>query len=86
MRRGGRRNGQTLGKQLLGIRVVREDGRPMSYGTSAVREWLAKTLLFTVVATFTFLIPLLLDYLWPLWDERNRSLHDMMVSTLVVRA
>jgi uncharacterized RDD family membrane protein YckC len=41
MRRPGAHNGQTLGKQLTGIRVVREDGRPMTYGAAVLREWVA---------------------------------------------
>jgi uncharacterized RDD family membrane protein YckC len=30
-------------------------------------------------------LPLLLAYLWPLWDKRNQTLYDKMASTLVVR-
>ena len=32
-----------------------------------------------------FFIPTLLDWLWPLWDDENRALHDMLVSSHVVR-
>ena len=32
-----------------------------------------------------FTLPLILDYLWPLWDDRNQTLHDKAVSTVVVR-
>ncbi len=28
----------------------------------------------------------LVDYLWPLWDDRNQALHDKIVNTVVVRA
>jgi hypothetical protein len=28
----------------------------------------------------------LLDVLWPLWDDQDRALHDMVVSTHVIRA
>jgi hypothetical protein len=28
---------------------------------------------------------LLLAYLWPLWDKRNQTLYDKIVSTIVVR-
>ena len=38
MRRPGQRNGQTWGKQLLGIRVIRTNGAPMDVTWSAVRE------------------------------------------------
>jgi uncharacterized RDD family membrane protein YckC len=55
-------------------------------GWSLLRELVVRGLLFGVVGSFFFSIPLLLDYLWPLWDESNRALHDMVVSTHVVRA
>ena len=43
-------------------------------------------LLFGFVGGFFFSIPTLVDYLWPLWDDENRCLHDMVVSTHVVKA
>jgi uncharacterized RDD family membrane protein YckC len=30
-------------------------------------------------------LPLLISYLWPLWDSRNQTLHDKMASTIVVK-
>jgi hypothetical protein len=27
----------------------------------------------------------LLDYLWPLWDGRNQTLHDKVANSIVVR-
>jgi uncharacterized RDD family membrane protein YckC len=86
MSRAGERNGQSLGKQIVGIRVVRDTGQPMDYGWSLLRELVVRGLLFGLVGSFFFSIPLLLDYLWPIWDESNRALHDMIVSTHVVRA
>jgi uncharacterized RDD family membrane protein YckC len=84
MRKGGR-NGQTLGKQIVGIRVIRDGGEPMGFGWGFLREGLVRWLLIGVIGGF-FFIPPLLDVLWPLWDDQNRTLHDMMVSTHVVRA
>jgi uncharacterized RDD family membrane protein YckC len=86
MVRPGPTNGQTLGKQLLGIRVVRTDGRPVTLGTVAVRHWLMKYLVFGIIAVITLYLVTLLNYLWPLWDDQNRALHDMAASTRVVRA
>lgn len=86
MRRHGQRNGQTLGKQLAGIRVVDEDTRPIGYREAFVREWLAKTLLIQVCGVaFTGCLAVVLDYIWPWWEERNRALHDMVASTMVFR-
>ena len=86
MAREGERNGQTLGKQALKIRVVRVDGQPMNYATGALREWVARTLVFQLAAAFVLGIATLLDYLWPLWDERNQALHDKLASTVVMRS
>jgi uncharacterized RDD family membrane protein YckC len=86
MAREGARNGQTLGKQALGIRVVRLDGQPMNYRTSTLREWVAKILVFQIAAAFVLGIATLVDDLWPLWDKRNQSLHDKLATTVVMRA
>ena len=42
MMREGEHNGQTLGKQALGIRVVRDSGEPMGFGWAALREIVVK--------------------------------------------
>lgn len=86
MRRAGERNGQTWGKQLLGIRVVRTNGVPMDFTWSAVREALVKGLGLGFASTIVPLLPYLLDALWPLWDEEHRAVHDMVVGTRVVEA
>lgn len=86
MMREGAVNGQTLGKQMVGVRVVQESGEPFTYGPAALREFVIKYLLFGVVGGFFLGIPTLLNYLWPLWDDQNRALHDMLASTRVVQA
>jgi len=32
-----------------------------------------------------FTLPLVLDSLFPLWDDRNQTLHEKVVSSVVVR-
>jgi uncharacterized RDD family membrane protein YckC len=32
-----------------------------------------------------FIVPLLLDLLWPIWDKRNQTLHDKIANTVVLR-
>jgi uncharacterized RDD family membrane protein YckC len=86
MQRDGRRNGQTLGKQWVGIRVIRVDGQPYGWGGGLLREIAIKQLLFGFVGSLFLSIPTLLDWLWPLWDDENRALHDMLASSRVVRA
>ena len=97
MRRSGARNGQTLGKQWMGIRVVRDDGSAFGWGWALLREVVVKQLALgaasSIASFLTFfllgiggIVPYVLDYLWPLWDDENRAVHDMIVSTHVVKA
>ncbi len=86
MGRKGEHNGQTPGKQIVGIRVTRDNGQPYDIGNALIREFLVKGLLFGTVGSFFFYLPLLLDYLWPLWDDQERALHDMIVSSHVIKA
>ena len=86
MARDGQNNGQTWGKQMLGIRVVRDSGETMGFGWAALREIAVKGLAVGIAASIIPIIPWFLNYFWPLWDDQNRALHDMVVSTHVVRA
>jgi uncharacterized RDD family membrane protein YckC len=72
--------GQTPAKQLLHMRVVREDnGLCPSYGKMLVREFPARWIV-GILAPFTLYI----IYLWPVWDDKNQELWDKMVNTVVV--
>lgn len=86
MMRAGEHNGQTLGKQALGIRVVRDNGDSMGFGWAALREIVVKGFLVAFASSVIPFLPWLLDNLWPLWDGENRAVHDMIVSTHVVQA
>lgn len=80
--RGGEHNGQTVGKQLLGLRVVAKDGGPVSIGRAMLREVVGRTILGAV----TFGIYSLIDSLWCLWDGRRQTLHDKIGGTFVFEA
>jgi uncharacterized RDD family membrane protein YckC len=72
--------GQTPGKRALGIRVARDErGSSIGYGRAFGRY--AITFVFGI-----FVLPVVLDYLWPLWDSKNQALHDKVVGSVVVRA
>ena len=86
MARDGPNNGQTWGKQMLDIRVVRDNGQTMSFGWAALREIAVKGLAVSIASSIIPIIPWFLNYFWPLWDDENRALHDMICSTHVVRA
>jgi uncharacterized RDD family membrane protein YckC len=76
--------GQTLGKRLLGIRVVRVDGDPLGFGRS-IQRWSVPGLPTLVGA---WLFPLqILDAAWCLLDKpRRQCLHDKLAGTVVVAA
>ena len=86
MAREGEHNGQTWGKQALGVRVIRDGGEPMSFGWAALREIVVKGFGVGIASSIIPIIPWFLDFFWPLWDDQNRALHDMIVSTHVVQA
>ena len=68
--------GATLGKRLVGIRVVGPDGAPPSPARSAIRSVLA-------VASAAFLG---LGFLLALFTRTGRALHDLLARTWVVKA
>ena len=68
--------GQTVGKWALGIRVV--DGA--TAGRLAPGRALVRVLLRSFVSGSLFGI----GYLWMLWDEQNRTLHDLAADSRVV--
>lgn len=68
--------GQTIGKKIVGIRVIREaDGRYTGFGMAFVRS----------LAHITDALACYIGYLWPLWDEKNQTFADKMCSTVVVK-
>jgi uncharacterized RDD family membrane protein YckC len=85
MMRNGERNGQTLGKQMVGIKVVRDNGEPFGFGWAAYREVVLKQLAVNVASSIIPFIPWFLNFFWPLWDDQNRALHDMAASTHVIK-
>lgn len=78
--RPGEHNGQTVGKQAMGIQVIRENGLAVTFSTAVVRETLGRQL----ISLLTYGLYLPVDYLWPLRDPRNQALHDKIAHTLVV--
>ena len=82
------RRGQTPGKQIIGIRVIKDDGEPSGWGYTFLREFVIKFLLLGLVSEPTLGIARLVDYLWPLWDraKKMQTLHDKLLGTLVIRA
>ena len=67
--------GQTLGKRLLGLRVIRISGEKMTLGIAFLR-WVGSL----VSGIFFFL-----GFLWIAFDGRKQGWHDKIAATLVVR-
>lgn len=86
-----RTNGETIGKRLLGIRVARTDGLAMTLCRSIWREVIIKIgildllILIPVVGFAVSEVYFIVDVLWPLWDSRERALHDIFAGTYVLR-
>lgn len=71
------RSGQSLGKSVLGTRLVGAgSGEPVGVPRALGRQ----------AAHLLDAIPLGLGYLWPLWDEHRQTFADKICSTLVVQA
>lgn len=68
--------GKTVGKWLLGLRVVGVDQRPISYRRALLR-WIGTVGLGG--ASFG------LAFLWILWQREKRGWHDLLARTWVVR-
>lgn len=68
------RDGQTPGKSIVNIRVIKANGAPMTAGDSVLRfvgYWISG-LFFG------------LGYLWALWDSESQAWHDKIAGTYVV--
>ena len=76
----------TVGKHAVGLAVRRVDGSRISFGRAVLREVVARQLLFVAGGAFVGGLPMLLDLLFPLWDDKAQSLHDKIAGTIVVRA
>ena len=67
--------GATPGKMVLGLRVVRPDGGPVSLGR-AVGRYFAKMLSAIIM---------LIGFIMAGFDREKRALHDMLVDTRVIK-
>lgn len=65
--------GQTPGKRVMGLRILRSDGRRLRFGNALRREigYILSGILF-------------LGYLWILFDSRRQGFHDKLAGTIVV--
>ena len=68
--------GQTLGKMVFGLKVVDEQGGPLTWLTVLFREvigkFISKTLLFV-------------GFLFVAFSEKKKGMHDQFADTIVIR-
>ena len=67
-------NGQTLGKMIFKLRVVKKNGRRITILDALLRN----------VVGYTISQILLLGYLWALLDKDKQAWHDKMAGTVVI--
>jgi uncharacterized RDD family membrane protein YckC len=68
--------GQTPGKRVIGIKVVREqDGQVIGGGMGILR----------LICHFLDSLACLIGWFWPLWDAKNQTFADKIMSTVVIK-
>jgi uncharacterized RDD family membrane protein YckC len=72
--------GSTIGQGVLGLKTVTAEGEIPSFGSLIIR------LLVQIPIGLVLCIGPVVDYLFPLWDEKKQTLHDKAAGTFVVKA
>jgi Mce-associated membrane protein len=67
--------GWSMGRALFGIAVRKRDGSPPGLGRLVLRD----------LAHLLDTAALLMGWLWPLWDRRNRTFADLLLRTEVLK-
>ena len=70
------RDGSTLGKRWMKIKVLDPQAQPLGFGKAFLRE-----LVKLVLGNACFIL-----LLWPLWDQEKQGLWDKVFSTHVYNA
>lgn len=70
-----KKNGQTIGKKLLGIKVIKTNGESLTWSTAIIRE------IGEIINAFTIGI----GYLIIIFDDKKQGLHDKIADTYVVK-
>jgi uncharacterized RDD family membrane protein YckC len=69
-------NGQTPGKKVMKIRLLREaDGRPMGFASAIGRS----------ILHIVDVLPCGVGFLWPIWDDKKQTFADKIMATVVIQ-
>jgi uncharacterized RDD family membrane protein YckC len=69
-------SGQTIGKKVMGLKVIAVDGGELTIGKAIVR----------VIGYAISAIVIYLGFLWVIWDPNKQGWHDKIAGTYVVKA
>ena len=72
-----RREGQTIGKKMMNVRVIKRDGSALSIWDAILRSIIGYTL---VILAFG------IGFAWAAFDKQGQGWHDMIADTIVVEA
>lgn len=67
--------GTTIGGIVMGIKVVRQDGRPVDFSVALVRS---------LASVFSALV-LFLGFFWAGWTRERLAWHDLIAGTMIVK-
>jgi uncharacterized RDD family membrane protein YckC len=70
------KNGATIGKRVMKIKVLDQTGQPIGFWKAFARE-----LVKNIVGNVCFIL-----WLWPLWDQEKQGLYDKLFNTHVYQA
>ncbi len=90
-------NGQSPAKQLLGLRVIRDDGYPAGTGWMFTRDIVLQFVVFVVLdralsnivgdgGSWVAALAFAVSALWCVWDRDRQCLWDKVARTRVIRA
>ena len=68
-------DGATPGKKLFGIKITKEDGKPITYAVAIVRYF----------SKIISIVPFFLGLLWVAWDKKKQGWHDKIAGTVAIR-
>jgi uncharacterized RDD family membrane protein YckC len=67
--------GATVGKMVMGLRIVKENGKKIDYSDALVRE----------ISSYLSTAIIFLGYLWMLGDSKKQTWHDKIAKTVVIK-
>ena len=74
-------SGQSIGKKIMGLKVVNKDGTPLTFWNLTKREVIFSHMLYVFTLGMFFIV----DVLVGTFREDGQCLHDLLSNTMVVK-